>query len=442
MTFKFTFKKRNFSTLVLLIMLYISMLAIAIIKPPFQSPDEFDHYKKSISVANGQWLQQSSKNGVSGVFLKEYYLDFMDKFKHLPFTPNAKMEKVWVKGYSLEETTDLKFTESPGTGPYAPILYLMQGYLHGALEMLNSDLFINYKIIVGLNLLLFFIVSTNVYLSSNISIMPLLFVMSAPLFMFQIGSWSIDSIYFSLTILLCNFLIQRKYIGFVSLLIPIIASSRIAFAVFYLPLLFIEKKKIYYFSLILIGVGSLLFWVIFAVRDNPNLGSTGVEVNFINFTKDPMTTLKFLINEIINFGRIIGQFKMAIGQLGWLDYSVSESLKNWYLVIWIAFCLICAFNLFDKKCNHKSLILSGMLMWPVVNIIVGIYTTDFSVTKFGIMGIQGRYFYPSLITFALYLGYRYQSDIERYYRFIWTILFFTISLSSVSTITATFTRYY
>ena len=426
----------------LVFILYISMVIISIIKPPFQSPDEFEHYKRTVSFLNGQLTQStSSENSVSGVYISSKHLEFISQYSHLPFKQQNKLDSIWLEGPKITEEAAILFTPSPGTGPYAPLLYGFQGVVNKILESFSSDLFINYKLTTLANITLFFIVMLWVTKSNSISILPLIIVTSAPLFMFQIGSWSLDSIYFTATIAFVFLMLLNKFFNLLIILATIITTAKISFITVFLPIVIAHKTRRQLY-IIIIGLLSVVFWTLFAVLSNPSFGNAGIKKNISAFIDAPLSVFWFLTTEIINFSRIKGQLRMSIGHMGWLDYQVNPILINCFLILFLTICVVCIYSIFLRKCQHKLLLWAGILMWPLVNLIVGIFTTDFSNHKFGLMGIQGRYFYPILIIFSMWIGLYHKKIIDIYHKYIVFTCFLMIFVSCFFTIQATFVRYY
>jgi uncharacterized membrane protein len=434
-----TRKKYEF---LLIFILYVSIVIISVIKPPFQSPDEFEHYKRTVSLLNGQLIQTTlSNNGISGVYLSSDHLEFISKYTHLPFKQQNKLDGIWLDGPKISKEAEMLFTPSPGTGPYAPILYGFQGGVNKLLEFLSGDLFLNYKLTSFANITLFFIVMLWVAKSDTVSILPLVIVTSAPLYMFQIGSWSLDSIFFTATIAFIFIMLTNKFWNLLVILATIISTAKISFITTFLPLVFSLKTKQQLF-LIILGLLSILFWIVFAVYSNPSFGNFGIKKNFAAFLDDPFTVFWFLVTEIINFSRIKSQLRMSIGHMGWLDYQVNSLLINWFLILFLAFCVICIYSLFLKNMKHKSLLWAAILMWPLVNFIVGVFTTDFSNQRLGLMGIQGRYFYPILIIFSMWIGVYYKKTIDEHHKCLAFICFITVFSSCFLTVQSTLSRYY
>lgn len=426
----------------LVFVLYLSMLLISIIKPPFQSPDEFEHYKRTISLMDGQFLQSvQPETNKSGVFISNDYLLFISKYSHLPFNVENKINYNWSGGPFLTNNAELIFTPSPGTGPYAPILYGFQGSVNMIIEYFSGDLLLNYKYVSFANATLFFIILIWMVHSQSINILPILFVTSAPLFMFQIVSWSLDSIFFSITVIVIYLLLLNKFTSGLLMVTTIVAAAKISFITIFLPLFFNMKTKLHIF-LFFIGVFFVAAWTLYAAVNNPGLGDVGLGRNLHNFNQDPVGVVGFLLSEIFNFSRIFGQLKMSVGSLGWLDYATNNMITSWYHFLFIALCLFCFSSIFMRGTNQKSILIAAILMWPLINVLVGIFTTDLSNHKFGLIGIQGRYFYPVLIIFSLWLGFNYKKSIDSHHFKLSLICILTIIYSCYSTVFSTIERYY
>jgi uncharacterized membrane protein len=111
----------------------------AVIVPPFQVPDEFNHFFKTYQITEGVMLaERTSENRVGGYLPQS--LDIVSKpFRHLPFHKEHKTSHFVIQNLlntPLNEQNRI-FFDFPNTGLYAPTAYLPQVVIVSILKKIN-----------------------------------------------------------------------------------------------------------------------------------------------------------------------------------------------------------------------------------------------------------------------------------------------------------------
>ncbi len=107
---------------------FIGILTVFVV-PPFQVPDEFNHFFRAWNVSEGN-LTGVMRNARVGNELPKIVSDFAAPFRKIPFHYDEKIDffqhfqQFWTAGKS--DFSERQFTDFPNTAVYAPTAYLPQ----------------------------------------------------------------------------------------------------------------------------------------------------------------------------------------------------------------------------------------------------------------------------------------------------------------------------
>jgi uncharacterized membrane protein len=99
----------------------------ALIIPPFQSPDEYNHFFRAYQISQGQFSGTRTENRLGGV-LPTSLLELSNKFTYLKFQPNKKLNKDTFSSAShIKLDPERKqFIDFTNTAIYPPTAYIPQ----------------------------------------------------------------------------------------------------------------------------------------------------------------------------------------------------------------------------------------------------------------------------------------------------------------------------
>jgi uncharacterized membrane protein len=111
-------------------------LLMVLVMPPFQGPDEFNHFFRAYQVSTGQWLGMRTPDQRLGGPLPFSLTAVAQPFRHLPFrpegriTPHTTLAALRIPLYPAQQA----FTDFANTAIYAPTAYLPQAMVMAPLR--------------------------------------------------------------------------------------------------------------------------------------------------------------------------------------------------------------------------------------------------------------------------------------------------------------------
>jgi len=442
-------------------------LIILLITPPFQTPDEINHFYRAYQISEGHLISVKQDNRVGG-YIPVSIVKITEPFLGLIGNMHSKTNYKTITGQlktPLESDKKI-FVDFPNTGFYSPISYFPQSISIFVFRKLNfPPLYIFY----GARIFSLFIWILSIFYA--IRIIPFykwFFTLIAllPMSLFINMSLSADIVTNLLSFILIAYILKLAYskqtistknFAITSFLIILLASAKLFYTPIILLFLLIPKekffnKKTYYIQLIgilIISFGSVLFWS--KIMNNIYLPYNLYNEQFRDSVPiikgaDMHEQMQYILNHglylvYVFVNSIVHSFDMYfqgyIGAFGWLD----TVLPLWFIYLSYAILFFVALTdgckIISLKLNHKIIIfisfiviislvlLSQHLIWDCVGGDI-------------IRNLQGRYFIP---VFPLFFMLFYNSKFN-YPKIVipLVIVFSFISLSF--TIKTLHKRYY
>jgi len=423
--------------------------------PPFQKPDEYAHFNKSLLISYGHF-DCNSKN-----FSYQKKYDLLRDNTHLnniPFNSGGIMPVSLYKRSLFATPEEKQVIQGDAANCQMPTV----SYLPQALSLLIVRPFgFNHFVDFFVGRLAMFIVSLCflVFLFKKIKepliLYPLLFMLALPMSIYQLTSYSYDavhlllvSIFFILIMQLkLNLIAGKKYWFFLLGVGCLLFLSRkgIEPLIILMPLLLISDGKKIRWKVLLIP----LFFTVFFLVTNSSLLSFNTAKQALDIHTDSqaqrqiilkypgyfLTVLTNTINEFQDF-----YIKSLIGKLGWLDYELPAWSYFFFAMVfgWLLYSLLPIDKKIGKKINYYDLVLMATVL--VVNYLYLMILEYLSWTPVGnrvVLGIQGRYFLyllPVLIWFLTFGCYKIIS------RYLFLILILAAVLIAIFRVTIN--RYY
>lgn len=427
LTFDYKAKRKlNPQTAFLVLSIFFGLL-ILILNPPFQVPDEINHFYRAWQVSTGN-LSSVQQNQRLGGYVPKSLVCLTTEYRPYTFNPynNISPKQLWQTRLIELNPTDTIFKDFANTALYSGLIYIPQatGILLGKLFNLNPF----WLVYLGrLTNLLFFII----LMYAAIKLVPVkkwLFVVLVflPMALFIHSSLSADMLVNAICFLLLAFILNLAYndnvekIKMAHFLLLLLLSVLIGMAkLVYVPIVFlliiVPKTKFsspkyrlsFLVFLFLAGISSALIqksvidskYIPYsdynvAFRDNSML-NPGVDINKqIDFIKEnPKRTVIVFIKSFFN------EFKPMtsgyVGVLGWNDIG----LPKWF--IYLAYLIIFVLTLF--RYNSKEPTPIGLLHRIYFFCIAGLvlllvmlsqYLSWDKIGEGRVYPLQGRYFIP------------------------------------------------
>lgn len=450
-----------------LVVSLVTGVFMLLITPPFQVPDEVNHFYKSYQIADGKILSETWDNRLGG-FVPASFVELTKPFEGLKFKMHAKTDfKTIREQLSIPLNEDEKvFVDYPNTALYSPISYIPQAFSIFILTKFNLPPLIIFYLTRLITLLIWI-----ACIGLVIKITPIykwLFTLLSllPMSIFTHASLSADVVtdIFAFLLIASIFKIAfqedkfdlYKYMTLVGLTV-MLASAKLVYTplVFLFALIPIDKFKAvrsfyaYFGFLLLIGFGTALLW---------SKSINGLYTPYCDYNpafRDGLDLingahlhqqLDFIIHHIgftiiVFLKSVYHAFDMYyqgyIGTFGWLD----TKLPFW--TIHIGYVVIAFTALFENNKNrsftltHKAIILSSVVAM-IALIMLSQYLTWVTVGNEKMRILQGRYFIP---VFPLLFMLMNNSRFNRQNFVSAAVMLFSIFILSLSAWTI-YSRYY
>lgn len=416
--------------------------------PPFQVADETHHYYKSASIAEHNFVCESS----DGILLSA------DKanFPHLmQVGPVRAKESQYINSYSNPNEEGL-------ISARMSICYSLPfGHIISGSGLFIGDLFTDNELIsfyFGRMANLLFATILTYYSIKRIPYgKRILFIFALlPMTLFQYASYSYDAIHISLFIFYLAYILDILHkskqpnniqLTLISILITIISNIKIGYyplflSIFLLPFDWKNKRRIFKYFLILIFTNILLILIRSKV-----LGNGLITYELAN----PIEQIKYIITHPIDFSAII--VNTFISEIRVIYYGIISRLGwggDYYLIPfdYYQFTIFPLFFIFTKKEKTKLtnktrviLLLSGLLTILLVSI--ALYVINTQLYSPSIRGLVGRYFtLPLLLIFFALYQFNFREFFSKHSYIMPLIIFLSLIRIIYVTIQSTFDRFY
>jgi uncharacterized membrane protein len=387
--------------------------------PPFQIPDEHQHFGKSYSISEG-FMLHTSVNMPAG------FQRLMDLTNGVAFHPEKKVHadeliSHWNKPMLLEQRITIGLPASSVYTPF-PYLFSASGIFVG--RFMEWSPLITFYLGRLFNLAIWTLMS---YIAVRITpVYEWLFVLLllTPMSLSQAGSYSADSVTNAVCFLwigLCLMLarsddkplrrVQLILLVGLAWLLPLLKAPYVFLggAVFLIPVKKFGSRRKYFAITVGLLIGAS---VLFVVSSNINRDyyfsmspypGRDIDAQIAFILKNPVPYIKVLFATLFHgFGVMTISY---IGLLGWLDTALPGYVYWTYPPMIMIVALTETNADFSLSLTHKIILLATGLITAVI-VATGQYITWTPVESPLIWGVQGRYFIPIIpvLLVALYNG--------------------------------------
>lgn len=397
----------------------ISLVVYIFYVPPFDKPDEHVHFLRAVSVARGNFICKVDKNNQTINFIPSSIYQFVEK--------NLEIRLGKIDEDKFQDSEDMGLINEVQSCVLPFFYYLITAIPILILTYLKLPLTIIFysgrmiNTIVSIAIIFYSLKG----LPNNFRLISL-YVLSWPMVLYQITSYSKDAYFLSLGLYIFNrfvyFVINKKIINrelilFLMALIFFVLTrpSYIFFTLFLIVFYSIRSQKISYLPKMMIGSGTIIviflaiFYLIFnKVYITPN--NTNFALSYYAQI-DPLLQLKFnlshpiiflqtLVNTIDHY--FLFYVKSAIGIFGWLDKPLPNIVYGLFILIGGYLVWLIRRDKQTKLFNPWKGLLIGIIVLTVLTLFSTMYLYSSPVASPLIYGIQGRYFInlaPLLIIF-------------------------------------------
>ena len=399
---------------------FTSCTFFSAIIPPFQSPDEYDHIKRSYLLSKGKIILDHPQGNSSGGMIDSGLLAYMNAY---PVTSNKLSSDTINSAVKIKWTGIKIFSPAPGTGFYFPLIYIPQATGLAIGEGLGLTIDSSYRLarlIALITVGLIIITAFSVYPTNPLVVALIVMPMS----IFQFSSASLDGISTALSIFsIAAFLkiaadkenSSRWLFYALTTSVILLATSRVyllpLLAFVLIPCFYFENKKYYFiFSFSLLSV---LAWIIIAIK-------TTVDSR-VAIAAPTSSILMFYINHPMAFSRVLWEtlsdknlrtfyYHSFFGILGWLDTSFGNKIYNYLFVCFSLVGLLSISTRGIKKDWVPRFLLIILSVSSILLIFFALLVTWSPHPASIISGVQGRYF---LVPFIM-LAYAISGNLKLY----------------------------
>jgi uncharacterized membrane protein len=391
-------------------------LVMVVITPPFQVPDEVEHYFYARAITVGSIFPSDLRTGGVGGQITNADRELASSFSGIAFHPAIKLSReMFEKAQRISDTETLSEQNYWGAAIYPPIAYAAP-----AAAMLIGDLFGLNRLQAfyagrGANVFVFIVSATLAIWLIPVGKIAIAFIFLLPMTLFQAASFSPDGFVFALTALACAIIARESLrptkpdiwsIIAATILLAVVSVVKAPIVALALPLAVVASRLSRVIAVacacsVLIG---LVLWTLgftlsegFEARQRTlDNVSTARQLHFLLST--PFSVLSIAVETIREMGAFYTY--SAIGILGWLD----TPLANWFYSLALATGLIVMLvNATAARTLSSGVRLalgaSGILAAALV--FGALYLSWTSVGSGVVSGVQGRYFIPIFLPMLL-----------------------------------------
>lgn len=398
-------------------------LFFLVITPPFQIPDEINHFYRAYQISEGNWLADQKDQRIGGEIPKSLE-KITAPFIYVRWNPNEKTTgKIILEQFKIPLQPDKKcFIDFPNTGIYAPVSYLPQTFFVFIFRKLElPPLYIFYLArlftLAFWVLIIFLAIKLIPFYKWFFTLLALL-----PMSIFINMSLSADVVTNSLTFLFIAFIFHIIYVqqklsiktySLILILSALIASAKLVYTPVVLLFLLIPREKFISRKAFYIQTG-IIFIVVLCTglalaksmntlyipyeKYNPQYRDSATLIQCANMYKQMDYIMHHGIYLWHVFARSMVQtfdmyFKGYIGTFGWLD----TQLPLWLICTAYAVLLITALADHNPhiriSLRYKSILFISTIL-SVALILLSLHLTWDCIGGDVIATIQGRYFIP------------------------------------------------
>ncbi len=433
------------------VLAFVFGILMVFLVPPFQVPDEEQHYLRSISLIQGELLCESGR-----INIRQEHLDFINQMD--PGSIAFKGESTFDKNKIVDFQDSEKSSFEPVASSLCRVVPL--SYIPSSLGVAVSSLFTDSELISFFVGRLANLVTAILLVSLAIAVIPVskkivLWVGLLPMSVFMYASYNYDALFIPLALLLVSFILfaykKEGVVGWKQVVAIILAS--IALTQIKMPFILLsflafllvfrnknERKRNFVLasSIVVVNVISLAtVSVLSSVDQFPEWTNPSGQIAYISshlFTYAVIVVRTMYHNVDYYLSGMLGLF-------GWLDYRLPLGI---YLLLFVSLGIV-----IQSSANRINLSrLSRILILTVVSmtalaVMTGMYVYSSRLQYPMIEGVQGRYFVPLLLP-SLLVIHDILPAIKNVYvsKYSLALVSMISGVALASTVIATVLRYY
>ena len=434
------------------------LFLLVFLTPPFQVPDEFEHYFYARAITMGDILPRDlGPSGVGGSVSKAD-IEFAAAFSGIAFHPEVKATRAMFRAAREVGEGDTPVIQNYwGAALYPPTAYAMPAVGMLIADAIGFDRLDAFYAGRAANALFFAVASAVAIWITPTAKLIIAFILLLPMSLFEAASFSADAPTYALTALACAMTARsatvpvpsKASLWAITALVAILSTIKLPLIALVLPLVILggrhSRKTALLLTLSVVGV-----WLAWTLNCVSTEGFYARQASLQGVSSDDQ--LDYLMHNPSAITRIAsdtlryyGWFyaASAIGVLGWLDTWLSK----WFYILAIVIGVIvfvCSAVLDETRMRigfRLSLFASSLLAAALV--FGALYLTWTPVGAARVEGVQGRYFIPVLLMAGLSIsGLRELRLVRLPNTLLYSILLAFVSTSLAHVCSVLIDRYY
>lgn len=430
-------KKIKIEKIFLLFSLLFGLMWMMIL-PPYQAPDEVNHFLRSYMIADGKLMCDNINGRNAGAYFPRSVYELADKVESgkIATHPEVKQDTHLLRdAFNLKVTKEKVYVELPGACVYNPIPYLPQslGILIG--KLMNLPVLTLFYLGRLFNLFVYTLINYfAIKLIPKLKIVTFILALT-PMAIHQAASLSADAMTISSAFFIVSYIfylasldkVNNKQIIYLAIAGIIVTLAKIV----YFPLVWLfclipiknigNKRKYFIAASAVCGVSLLVFasWMII-VRSVKVIFPVDPKAQLLIILSNPLSFANKLFNTFLTEGdKYYNQFW---GAFGWADTTMPTLLGLGFLMALII-AVFTEKNSEWTEENEKNFLFKGVWLLIVflicaVLIEVTLFLNFSTPNEDIILGVQGRYFIPISMLFFYSLYFLRPTIQKHFYRII------------------------
>lgn len=436
----------------LIALLALATFAIGLLTPPYQSPDSLDHLRRAAAIADGQWTLTTPPGQSSGVSIDTGLQAHMELYEPLFHHPELKVEPgTAAQARAIPFSGRSEFVVSPGTRPYAPLVYVLHAAAWRAGQALGLTVEQAFRLVAVTVLAACLAVTAAAF--RVLPPTPLIFVLLAmPMTLFQFGSPTIDGICTALLLLwLALYLrgldsVPEKPALTEDMLLVVLAAVLITCRFHLWPLLLLLAHRAWLRRSIALGMLTLACavavatWTVWAMSSTVDSRITRPHtVGYVmwEYLTHPGELLRVLMSTAVF--RTPGIARGFVGMLGWYDAAFKIVLYPVFAALmvlvfglqWRAASTVGLSRLSPAQ-RQAALLMGAGAVLSALTVVAALLLSWSPFPTETIKGMQGRYFLPAALMLAA-AGWGLARPRARMLRRAWIVAVAFLAFSTVMT---------
>jgi uncharacterized membrane protein len=390
-----------------------SSLLFAYLTPPFQVPDEIEHYFYARSVSLGHLFPRQLESGGAGGVVTTTDQHLVQIFQGIPFKPQVKVTaEMLASAARLPDGPEVS-QNYWGAAIYPPSAYVVPAAALFTLSRLDLNplcVFFGGRLA---NTIAYALIGALAIWLTPVGKFAFCLILLLPMSLSQAGSFSADAQVFSLAAIICA-LIAREAgrelpavpnLVVSALLLVLLATTKAPLISLVIPLAVVSWRRSRLLAAALTAVVLVLFafWIdkfvlteAQAIRAS-RLGNVSASQQLSFLLASPFSVLSIAVHTI---GSLWWRYiQGVIGIFGWLDTAMGK----WFYYL-AAFCIasIAAITTTERSSRSNMAFLASAVLATALTF-GALYLSWSKVGSDIVSGVQGRYFIPILFPAALAL---------------------------------------